>query len=552
MKKSIRRQYTLMFAAVITVILFSIWCANNLFLENFYIKNKEKILRNSYVQIDEMMKASPEHRIVAEEGAGDWEQPDAPETEEEAFLRELGEKYNVSIFIQDTTTGGVLSTEPRGGRFSMRRLAAGENDSQFAKAGQEEPSEQEEPLEPSGQDAEPRHRPFSTVMTEDVEILEETERYTIRKVYDRRAKSYYLQSIGELSDPQAVFVMSAPLAAIQESVALSNRFLTFISLAALVLGSIVVFIATQRQAKPIMELSRLSEQMRDLNFEAKYEGNAENEIGVLGSSMNALADKLKETMGKLKSANMKLQSDIEQKIRIDEMRKDFISNVSHELKTPITIIHGYAEGLADGMCKDEDSRNFYYQVILNESDKMTVLVKQLLNLSDLEFGFDPPKIERFDLTELIGDVLASSEVLFKEKKAEVEFTHPEPVYVWADEFKIEEVLHNYLSNALNHLDGARRIRIGIERQENVAKVFVFNTGKNIPEQDIPMLWNKFYKVDKARTREYGGSGIGLSIVKAIMDSHHRECGVENRRDGVAFWFTLDTENRPEDGGTYLG
>ena len=135
--------------------------------------------------------------------------------------------------------------------------------------------------------------------------------------------------------------------------------------------------------------------------------------------------------------------------------------------------------------------------------------------------------------------LSSAKILLQQKEAQVIFDASEPVMVWADEFKIEEVVTNYLNNAMNHLDGEKRIEIRIEKNDKEAKVTVFNTGQNIPEEDLGKLWTKFYKVDKARTRAYGGSGIGLSIVKAIMDSHNKACGVQNVKDGVEFWFTLD-------------
>ena len=148
-------------------------------------------------------------------------------------------------------------------------------------------------------------------------------------------------------------------------------------------------------------------------------------------------------------------------------------------------------------------------------------------------------MERFDIVSLIRGVLGSMHIMIEQKEATVIFEETEPVYVWADEFKIEEVVTNYLNNAMNHLDGEKRIEIRIEKNDKEAKVTVFNTGQNIPEEDLGKLWTKFYKVDKARTRAYGRSGIGLSIVKAIMDSHNKACGVQNVKDGVEFWFTLD-------------
>ena len=170
------------------------------------------------------------------------------------------------------------------------------------------------------------------------------------------------------------------------------------------------------------------------------------------------------------------------------------------------------------------------------------MVKKLLTLNQLEFGNETVTMERFDLTELIQGVIASSSILLKQNGISLTFNTDIPVYVWADEFKVEEVMTNYLSNAIHHTEFEKRIDIKYTQMEDYVRVSVFNTGKQIPAEDIGNIWIKFYKVDKARTREYGGNGIGLSIVKAIMDSFHRDCGVINHADGVEFWFELDTKN----------
>jgi len=279
--------------------------------------------------------------------------------------------------------------------------------------------------------------------------------------------------------------------------------------------------------------------MSDLDFDARYQSRAGNEIDVLGDNFNKMSRKLESTISELKSANNKLQKDIEDKIKIDEMRKEFLDNVSHELKTPIALIQGYAEGLNENISDDPESREFYCEVIMDEASKMNKLVKNLLTLNQLESGKDAPVMERFDIVSLIRGVLGSMHIMIEQKEATVIFEETEPVYVWADEFKIEEVVTNYTSNALNHLDGERKVEIKVLQEEECVKVTVFNTGTPIPEEDIPNLWNKFYKVDKARTREYGGSGIGLSIVKAIIESMNQKYGVCNYDNGVEFWFTLD-------------
>ena len=218
-----------------------------------------------------------------------------------------------------------------------------------------------------------------------------------------------------------------------------------------------------------------------------------------------------------------------------------MGNVSHELKTPIALIQGYAEGLREGVSDDPESREFYCDVIMDEAAKMNQMVKNLMTLNQLEFGDENVEFQRFDLTELIRGVLQSMEIVAQQKEARVQFRQKEPVYVWADEFKAEQVVRNYVSNAFNHLDGDRVVDVKLIPSGEKVKVTVFNTGAPIPEEDVPHIWEKFYKVDKAHTREYGGNGIGLSIVKAIMDSFHQKYGVKNYDNGVEFWFELDVK-----------
>ena len=287
--------------------------------------------------------------------------------------------------------------------------------------------------------------------------------------------------------------------------------------------------------------------MTELDFEVKYQPakHRTNEIDVLGRDMNLMSETLEKTISELKSANNQLQSDIEKKNEIDEMRKEFLSNVSHELKTPLALIQGYAEGLKECVHDDAESRDFYCEVIMDEADKMNQMVKKLLTLNQLEFGNETVTMEHFDLTELITGVINSQMLLAEQSGIRIDFEADGPMLVWADEFKVEEVVTNYLSNAIHYASYEKRILIRYIKKADCVRVCVFNTGEPIPESELENVWIKFYKVDKARTREYGGSGIGLSIVKAIMESFHRECGVENHEDGVEFWFELDTSSKVE-------
>lgn len=338
-----------------------------------------------------------------------------------------------------------------------------------------------------------------------------------------------------------IFLIQSPIESIQQSVALSNKFLIVVELIVLVVGIWMVWFFSKRLTEPLRELAGLSEKMAELDFDAKYTSGGDNEIGVLGENFNRMSEKLERSISDLKSANNQLLKDIEQKDRLEQMRNEFLGNVSHELKTPIALIQGYAEGLKEGVNDDPESREFYCDVIMDEASKMNHMVRNLLDLNQLEFGDEKIQFERFDLTELVKGVLQSMELFAEQKQAKVRFRQTEPLYVWGDEYKIEQVVRNYVSNAFNHLAGDMVVEVKIEVKDGIARTTVFNTGKPIPEEDISHIWEKFYKVDKAHTREYGGNGIGLSIVKAIMESLHRKYGVENYDNGVAFWFELEVK-----------
>ncbi|MEY8339229.1 HAMP domain-containing sensor histidine kinase [Lachnospiraceae bacterium 62-35] len=514
MRHSIRTRLVIVFGGLMVLILLAIWGVNNWLLEAFYINDKLKNLKMAYTKIDNVLGEL-------------WMSELEPYTENEdadglsVILREFGEKYNVTVVLVDSLSGNVIISSARDKEYLVEKI---------------------------------KRYIMDDYGNFPIEILLKEDTYEMRRYYNPRTDTSYLESVGYFSDNKTLFIMSTPLASIWDSVRLSNRFLGTVGLIAIVISAGIIYLITQRITSPIMGLAKLSVQMSNLDFEAKYTGREEDEIGILGHSMNRLSEKLKETIGELKSANNELQKDIKKKIQIDEMRKEFISNVSHELKTPIALIQGYAEGLSEGMCEEKESRDYYCGVIVDEANKMNKMVRQLLDLTALEFGDNTPVMECFDIIALINGILASADILIQQKEVEVEFAADGPVFVWADEFKIEEVVTNYLSNALNHLEpiftgkdtrdfaeteGKKKIRITVKRQEDDVKVSIYNTGNPIPEEDIPKLWTKFYKVDKARTREYGGSGIGLSIVKAIMDSHNKEYGVRNIEDGVEFWFTLD-------------
>lgn len=486
MKYSIKKQFAAVFCLLMMGTILLCWFINDTFLESYYLSNKQKVLMNAY-QV--MNRAADEGTIGTEEF--------------DIEFQKIWGKSNINFIILDAESQ-TLMTSTHNYEMLSRQLVNNLFDKNNNK-----------------------------------EILSEGKNYEISIMADSMTQIEYVVMWGVL-DNGNLFLFRSPLESIKESVALANRFLAYAGIACAALSALIILWVTGKITSPIMELARISERMTHLDFDARYEGRSRTEIALLGQNINELSYTLENTISELKSANNELQRDIEKKNKIDEMRKEFLSNVSHELKTPIALIQGYAEGLKEGITEDEESRSFYCEVIMDESAKMNEMVQKLLTLNQLEFGNDTVTMERFDLYALINNYLQSVELLCRQKEINVIVRESAPVYVWADEFMVEEVFGNYFSNAMNHVEGERVIEVKLAIENQKVRISVFNTGQPIPEESLVHIWEKFYKVDKARTREYGGSGVGLSIVKAIMDSLNQEYGVRNYDNGVEFWFELET------------
>lgn len=494
---SISRQFTGIFIALVTGTILLCLFLNITFLEDFYIRDKQDALLSAYQTIN---TAAIEGKMNTEEF--------------ELQLQALGSRYNMDILVLDVDSQTVkyAGNDPEATRVQLW-------DNLFL-------NERRNPEAPENQR----------------DTLVETEKYRIKIVRDRILKNENIEMWGML-DNGNLFLIRTALESIRDSVRVANRFLTYIGVIAAVASGIIIWIISRTITRPIMQLASISEKMTHLDFDVKYAGNDKNEIAILGENINKMSEALEQTISELKTANNELQKDIQKKTEIDEMRKEFLSNVSHELKTPIALIQGYAEGLQEGISDDEESRELYCSVIRDEASKMNVMVQKILTLNQIEFGNEPVNMERFDLVTLVKNQIQSVDILLRQNEINMQLMDRDPAYVWGDEFKIGEVVSNYLSNAIHHCTGDKIIDIRFEEHDGKIRMTCFNTGQPIPEDSIPHLWEKFYKVDKARTREYGGSGIGLSIVKAIMESMNQQYGVDKYTNGVAFWFEMEMQER---------
>lgn len=479
MKHSLGRRIAATFIALMTIILIAICLFQWFFLDAIYLHEKKKEIKSSWEMIESIADETPDDNFIN-------------------YCR----VHNFEFCVTDGNLN-ALYTNTQSYEAMLRRL-------------------------------------FGIVLDkeeENIEILQSTETYQLIRARDSQQSIDYLELWGVLRNGNYYMVQS-PIQGVSEAASIGARTTVVLGLFGIGIGVGVIIFLTRRVLRPVRELTEISEHMTNLDFDVRYESGGEDEIGELGRNFNTMQERLKTAITDLRAVNEQLERDVAEKTEAEKRGREFIANVSHELKTPLAIIQGYAEGLRDNVNDDDESREYYCEVIVDESGKMNHLVKQLLSLAQLESGREELQKETFDLTGMIYGVLASTELIIAQSGAEISVEADEKTPVLGDEFRIEEVVINYLNNALQHLDGEKKIRITCHKQGERAVVTFFNTGDSIPEEDLPRLFEKFFKVDKARTREYGGSGIGLSIVKAVIDAHGGSCGARNVEGGVEFYFSV--------------
>lgn len=499
MKISIRKKLFISTGGlIIFYVLFSL-ILNNLFLSKYYLVNKKNELMNNYKTIYKTYNGNPQ--------------------EIELQLEGMERMKGMRIVIQDSNFNIKYDSTLQRTLFEQKK--------HLEKLPQIDGRMGQENIIKNRQDE-----------LNNGEVIIETLKNT-------RLNSDFIGLASKLSNGDYILI-STPVAAINESVSISNKFFLFTGGITLIIGLIFVFFYADNYTKPILQMNKIAQQMSLLDFSKKYTVSTQDEVGQLGNSINSLSDQLeksiselKEANQKLKKANEKLKKDIERERKIDEMRKEFIDSVSHELKTPIALIQGYAEGLKFNVNEDEENKNYYCEVIIDEAYKMNKLVRQLLQLSQMQTGALHLEKTDFNITLLVEQVIKKNHIIFKEKDINVTFNEKTDYMVNGDYDRIEQVLTNYITNAVNHVDDKKQIDISIKNVGDRVRVFVFNSGKNIAGEYRENIWKNFYKIDKARTRDYGGSGLGLSIVKAIQEAHGNSYGFDNKENGVAFWFDIN-------------
>ena len=488
--KSIRNKLFVSLCVIVLLIISFLIILNNFVLGKFYLYNKKKNLKIAYSIINEL-----------------YNNNDSSEEIIESELDRISIKNDFDILIKDEYNQSIYisSKDFFSGLIQMNMLTARSN-------------------------------------YEKNKILEKNEKYTISEIKDDNTNIKYIIFVSNLDKGYRIFIRM-PMASIEESVKISNKFLYIIAVFVIIFGGIVLSIVSTRFSEPIEELEDIAKKMSNLDFSKKYRiSEANDEFDNLGMSINKMSDKLESTIKQLRNTNLELEKDIEEKSKIDEMRKSFISDVSHELKTPIALIQGYSEGLIENVNTDEESRKFYAEVILDEATKMDKLVKQLLELMKLEYGKSNFSNSNFNIVELEKEIIRKSEVIINKENIKVEFDKTDSIEVYADEFYIDQVITNYITNAIKYCDrinDVKMIRISNTIIDKKVRISVFNTSQGLSEEELVRIWNRFYKIDESRNRDNGGTGIGLSLVKAIMNNYGNEFGAKNVTGGIEFYFELD-------------
>ena len=381
--------------------------------------------------------------------------------------------------------------------------------------------------------------------------------YLLEVTDDTRLNSHFLTLSGKL-DNEDLILMRTTVASIEDSVGITNRFLLISGSISLLLGGLLTFWMARTFTRPIRALSRVAGSVARLDFSDRYDGHGRDELADLGNSINSMSESLERVISELRAANLRLERDIRQKEKQNEAHRAFIANVSHELKTPIALIQNYAEGLREDIAAGAENRDYYCEVIEDEAQKMSQLIKKMTSLMQLESGSEQLDPESFDVAELLDNLLQKNAPSFAKRDIQLVNDYSAPVTVWADPFLIEHVLNNYLSNALHHVPNGGTIRCAIRPAAGQrVRLAVFNAGPALPETDIPHIWEIFYKSDKARTRTYGGNGIGLSVVAAIMQAHRMPYTVHNLTEtaygsGVEFDIELSAVPYTLDSDSYGG
>lgn len=320
------------------------------------------------------------------------------------------------------------------------------------------------------------------------------------------------------SEVKGGLFISFPLAPVKDTASILKVQLFYITLILLFTALIFAYFLSRGFTRPILEIIKASEEMASGNFAVRVNSNNKDEIGRLAMTINYMGEELSKT---------------------EQLRKDLIANVSHELRTPLSLIRGYAETIRDVTGNVEEKREKQLGIIIEESERLSKIVDDILNLSQMQAGYVNLNKTQFNISVLLERVVKKFQISSEKTGVNIAFENPGDKMVGGDEIRIEQVMYNLVNNAFNHTQRSGNITIRTIQNEKNLRIEVEDTGIGISEEDLLHIWDRFYKTDKVEGIKSTGTGLGLTIVKTILESQGFKYGVESEKGtGTMFWFEI--------------
>lgn len=487
MKNSIRKKLFFQIGLLVILLISLLILANSIFLEPFYTSIKKNRLLEIYDTINAMDTADYE----AEMGG----------------LNDIEAKTRFEIIIGTDKDHIIYTTNPRIDKIHFI-------------------------TDKPGKYLLDKNRPKLELLTS--EAINELANF--HRVIDVSNGMHSFLLEGEL-DNGYIIALFFPIASVQANIDIVNQFLIIIGIIVLIIAILVAYLISKSFTEPILSMNEVTKKMIQLDFKETCEVMSNDEIGQLSESINELSHELSTSIDNLHDKNKELEKKVLEKKVLAEKRKELLSNVSHELKTPLSLIQGYAEGLNVMIKEKPENIPAYSEIILDEAIKMNDLIERMLNVDQIENGHLIINKETFDIHEMITTQLHSLENLIHSQHIDVKH-QGKSYHVQGDYLLIERVIINLLTNAIYHSRLPKTIMIDYGQATDKIRVSISNSSSPLSQRELDNIWDSFYKIDEARTRDKGGHGLGLSIVKAILDSHEYNYGVHQSKGHITFWFEL--------------
>ncbi len=332
--------------------------------------------------------------------------------------------------------------------------------------------------------------------------------------------------------------LRTPKEAVSLAAQLAVKYNLYIALATFILMAITSYFVSKRITRPITEISEATNRIGKTDFSQPLDIHTGDELEALSQNINNMSEKLQDYIYQLQLNQQLLEKDLEREARTGQMRKEFIANVSHDFKTPLTLIRAYTETIRNQTLGDTEHQQ-YCDIILNESERLNHMVTQLLHLSRLESGTVKLELSYFPMEELLRDVLYRNQLLYQQKGLHIHWLYDEEDHIVEGDYtRIEQVVINLIENAIKYAPERGNIMVDIHADGTLCHIAITNTSEPLSEVQLENLFISFYKADESRHLEQQSFGLGLAIVKATMDLHHQPCTASNTPDGLQIAFSL--------------